>query len=155
MPIKNSGDLGSGGLGGQLSGSALLCLEGFCSLSAAPFALRPRLRLSVVLLCCNGTLKPSSVSFSIPGQPNFTIVTPLLFSSDPPPPPLYACLHTSARKPPVMERSLGLGPSGPANITITTPLKNVMLTLGFRLLGFRVQGLGFRSKPGAVASVLQ
>ena len=33
----DSGGLGSGGLGG----SALLCLEGFCLLSAAPFALPP------------------------------------------------------------------------------------------------------------------
>ena len=32
---EDSGGLVSGGRGGQLSGSALLCLEGFCLLSAA------------------------------------------------------------------------------------------------------------------------
>ena len=82
---EDSGGLGSAGRGGgQLSGSALLCLESqtrSASLKTEPWSSFKPAQLKSLL--CNGTLKPFSVKFSIPGRKKFTNTTPLFFSPDP------------------------------------------------------------------------
>ena len=86
---KKGGGVNSWNLGvfwgsGGVSRQGLLCfvLKGSASLKTEPRSSFKPAQLKSLL--CNGTLKPFSVTFCIPGQKNLAVVAPLLFSPDPP-----------------------------------------------------------------------